>query len=560
MKNLFKILLLCLFTINFTACKDHIPEVEDLPQEKINFTYQVSDDIYQLDYYVGATIKFYPTKPVSTACVWNFGDGSEVVEGDTVYHKFTTAGRYVVTLNANEATKANEIYISDIKPIVTLIQEDSLCEVMTSYISFEVELPNPDNLEAEYQWTFPDGTTNEAGEAVASFVGLPEDLGKVKFAKVGSQTVSLQVVLGGRNLEVVKKNVQVALDTVAPTLYYATVGGNIMAVKIPEVATEGVVIEPYDMGVSAGQHMFNILCHENKLYCLDAGKQYYYVNDVDGVMGDGQITIMAADASTIETMISNVGGPAFQDPFFGFIENGNLYYSDRNTGLITVPLSTRNATYSAAAVPYWLQNNTLGYYGKGLSYGAISSNLIKIDDTYYWGKIYNGIGIWRFKAGDVLAAADDKAPAPESGAVLANLGGTSYPKSFIYNPTTQDFFFTLCGTGEGFYKCTIAELEGIKDTKTLPAAKLFADGNGCAQRTPDATNKDYEGTSSEPVGITQLALDEVTGRVYFALRSGLSSVKSGIVYYDPATDKLHYLVEDVDAYGVTINTNPSKLF
>ncbi|MBR5237665.1 MAG: PKD domain-containing protein [Paludibacteraceae bacterium] len=560
MKNLFKLLLLCLFTINFTACKDHIPEVEELPEDKINFTYQVSDDVYQLDYYVGATIKFYPTRPVSTDCVWNFGDGSEAVVGDTVYHKFTTAGRYVVTLNANEATKTNEIYISDIKPIVTLIQYDSLCEVMTSYISFEVELPNPDNLEAEYQWTFPEGTTNEAGEAVASFVGLPEDLGKVKFAKVGSQTVSLQVVLGGRNLEVVKKNVQVALDTLAPTLYYATVGGNIMAVKIPATPTEGVVIEPYDMGVSAGQHMFNILCHENKLYCLDAGKQYYYVNDVDGVMGDGQITIMAADASTIETMISNVGGPAFQDPFFGFIDNGNLYYSDRNTGLITVPLSTRNATYSAAAFPYWLQNNTLGYYGKGLSYGAISSNLIKIDDTYYWGKIYNGIGIWRFKAGDILAAADDKAPAPASGAVLSNLGGTSYPKSFIYNPTTQDFFFTLCGTGEGFYKCTIAELEGIKDTKTLPAAKTFADGNGCTQRTPDATNKDFEGTSSEPVGITQLAIDEVTGRVYFALRSGSSSVKSGIVYYDPATDKLHYLVEDVDAYGVTINTNPSKLF
>ena len=560
MKNLFKLLLLCLFTINFTACKDHIPEVEELPEDKINFTYQVSDDVYQLDYYVGATIKFYPTRPVSTDCVWNFGDGSEAVVGDTVYHKFTTAGRYVVTLNANEATKTNEIYISDIKPIVTLIQYDSLCEVMTSYISFEVELPNPDNLEAEYQWTFPEGTTNEAGEAVASFVGLPEDLGKVKFAKVGSQTVSLQVVLGGRNLEVVKKNVQVALDTLAPTLYYATVGGNIMAVKIPATPTEGVVIEPYDMGVSAGQHMFNILCHENKLYCLDAGKQYYFVNDVDGVMGDGQITIMAADASTIETMISNVGGPAFQDPFFGFIDNGNLYYSDRNTGLITVPLSTRNATYSAAAFPYWLQNNTLGYYGKGLSYGAISSNLIKIDDTYYWGKIYNGIGIWRFKAGDILAAADDKAPAPASGAVLSNLGGTSYPKSFIYNPTTQDFFFTLCGTGEGFYKCTIAELEGIKDTKTLPAAKTFADGNGCTQRTPDATNKDFEGTSSEPVGITQLAIDEVTGRVYFALRSGSAAVKSGIVYYDPETDQLHYLVEGVDAYGVTINPTLSKLF
>ena len=563
MKNLFKLLLLCLFTINFTACKDHIPEVEDLPEDKVNFTYLVSDDTYQLDYYVGATIKFYPTKPVTTDCVWNFGDGSEELVGDTVLHKFTTAGRYVVTLKANGVAKSNEIYISDIKPIVTLVQYDSLCEVMTSYISFEVELPNPDGLEAEYQWTFPEGTTNEAGEAVASFVGLPEELGKVKFAKVGSQTVSLQVVLGGRNLEVVKKNVQVALDTLAPTLYYATVGGNIMAVKIPETPTEGVVIEPYDMGVSAGQHMFNIICHEDKLYCLDAGKQYYYVNDVDGVMGDGQITILAKDASTIETMLSNVGGPAFQDPFFGFIDNGNLYYSDRNTGLITVPLSTRNATYSAATFPYWVQNNTLGYYGMGLSYGAISSNIIRIDDTYYWGKIYNGIGIWRFKSSDILpegTALPNLELVPASGSVLANLGGTSYPKSFVYNSATQEFYFTLCGTGEGFYKTTIPELEAIKDVKTLPTAKTFADGNGCTQRTPDATNKDTEGTSSEPVGITQLALDEVTGRVYFALRSGSSSVKSGIVYYDPATDKLHYLVENVDAYAVTINPNPSKLF
>jgi hypothetical protein len=548
-----------LFTINFTACKEHIPEVEDLPQEKVNFTYLVNDDTYQLDYYVGATIKFYPTKPVTTDCTWNFGDGSEEVVGDTVYHKFTTAGRYVVTLKANDVTKSNEIYISDIKPIVTLIQEDSLCEVMTSYISFEVELPNPDNLPAEYQWTFPEGTTNEAGEAVASFVGLPEELGKVKFAKVGSQTVSLQVVLGGRNLEAVKKNVQVALDTVAPTLYFATVKGNIMAVKIPATPTEGVVIEPYDMGVSAGQHMFNMLCYENKLYCLDAGKQYYYINDADGVLGDGQITIMAADASSIETMISNVGGPAFQDPFFGYIENGNLYYSDRNTGLITVPLSTRNATYSAAAFPYWVQNNTLGYYGKGLSYGAISSNLIKIDDTYYWGKTFNGRGIWRFKAEDVLAAQDDKAPAPASGSLMTSLG-TSFPKSFTYNPATQEFFLALYGTGEGFYKMTIPELETIKDVKALaPYAKYFADGSACTQRVPTASTKDTEGAApDEPVGITQLAIDEVTGRVYFALRS--DDVKSGIVYYDPADDKLHYLVEGVEAYAVTINPNQSKLF
>ena len=566
MKNLFKLLLLCLFTINFTACKEHIPELEDLPEDKVNFTYQVEGDTYQLDYYVGATIKFYPTKPVSTDCIWNFGDGSKEVMGDTVSYSFETPGRYVVTLKANGVAKSNEIYISDIKPIVTLIQEDSICEVMTSYISFKVDLPNPGDLPAEYQWTFPEGTTNEAGEPVASFVGLPEELGKVKFAKVGSQTVSLQVVLGGRNLEVVKKNVQVALDTLAPTLYYAVVEGNIMAVKIPATSTDSVVIEPYDMGVSSGQHMFNILCHDNKLYCLDAGKQFYYINDADGVLGDGQITIMAADASTIETMISNVGGHAFQDPFFGYIENGNLYYADRNTGMITVPLSTRNATYSATKFPYWVQNNTLGYYGSGLAYGAISSNMIKIDDTYYWGKTFNGRGIWRFKASDILAEGTvlpNEELVPSSGGLLTSLG-TSLPKSFVYNKATQEFFFTLWGSGEGFYKCTISDIEEIRDTKGLiPYAKYFEgdNDNGCPQITPTAANKNREGVApDEPVGITQLALDEVTGRVYFALRSGDASVKSGIVYYDPNDDALHYLVEDVEAYAVTINPNPSKLF
>ena len=88
---------------------------------------------------------------------------------------------------------------------------------------------------------------------------------------------------------------------------------------------------------------------------------------------------------------------------------------------------------------------------------------------------------------------------------------------------------------------------------------IHEDGKGCVQRVPTASTKDTEGVApDEPVGITQLALDEVTGRVYFALRS--DAVKSGIVYYDPATDKLHYLIEDVDAYAVTINPNPSKLF
>ncbi len=555
MKSYYKILIVCLSVLFFVGCKEHVPAVEDLPTEAVDFTYLVSDATYQLDYYVGATIKFYPTVNLNTPCIWDFGDGSEKVEGDTVYHNFTVAGTYKVKATANGGTKQNDIMISDILPIVTLVQEDPICEVKSSYISFEVELPNPDNLEAVYKWTFPTGTTNEADEEVAAFEGTAEELGKVKFARVGSQTVQLQVVLGGRNLEVVKKNVQVALNEEAPTLYYAVKEGNIMAMKLPAAPIEGVEIDPYDMGITAGQHPLNILFNNESLYILDAGKQFVYINDENKVMGDGQITIMAKDASSVETMISNVGGPAFQDPFYGFIEGMNLYYSDRNTGMITVPLSTRNAVYNAEAFPYFIQNNYLGYYGRGLAYGAITAGFGKIKDTYYWSKTYNGNGLYRFTASDILTEpVTDKDPIPEAGVVLTAFS----PKSFVYDEKNDWFYFTIYGTGEGFYRCKIQDLEGFKDSKTLaPYQITFADGTGCPQITEQGKG---EGSSGEFIGICQMALDEATGDIYFGLRSGDSNVKSGLVRYNAATEKLEYLIKDVNVYGVAINAKPAKLF
>ncbi len=571
MKFIAKICGVCLLALSLFACKDHVPSVEPLPTESIDFSYEViNDTVYNLDYYVGATIQFYPTVTLGAEdgdITWNFGDGSAdaIATGDTVTHVFTVAGTYRVTATTTKGdSKTNVIYISDIKPIVSLIQEDSLCVVDSSYISFHIELPNPSNLPAEYEWTFPEGTTNEVGEAVASFKGTYEELGKVKFAKAGSQTVTIQVLLDGRPLEAVKKNVQVALKVEAPTLYYAVKEGNIMAIKIPSTPVEGVTIEPYDMGLVSGQHPLNILFHEGYLYILDAGKQFVYVNDENGVMGDGQITIMAKDASTIESMISNVGGPAFQDPFYGFIENGNLYYSDRNTGIITVPLSTRNDVYSAAKFPYFVQNNYLGYYGKaGLAYGAITSCFGKVGDTYYWAKTYNGNGIWRFTAADILQApVTDKDPIPTAGAILT--AGFS-PKTFLYDQTRDEFYFALYSQSEGFYKCKVADLDNFKLPKDLPAPIKFAadatTGTAAGKTIVQITaNGVGEGSSGEYLGVTQLALDEATGNIYFGLRSGDASIPSGIVMYDAAKGTMTYLIKDVQVYGVAINQVPSQLF
>lgn len=556
MKKFYYILSIALLGL-MTGCRDHVPSIEDLPQDAVDFTYEVIGDSYLLDYYVGSTIKFYPTTALTTDCEWTFGDGTDPVIGDTVYHKFTDYGKFNVTAKANGGQKTNPLYISDIKPIVTIVQTDSLCEVNSSLVGFSVELPNPDNLEAVYTWSFPEGTTNESGTAVAQFTGTDEELGLVKFARVGSQSVTLQVSLGGRNLEVVKKNVQVALNVEAPTVYYAVKEGNIMARKLYN--GDDIAIDPYDMGVSAGQHAFNMLFFENNIYILDAGKQFNYVNDEDGVLGDGKISVMSKDGTSMATMLSNVGGAAFSDPFYGCIHGNKLYYTDRGTGIIAIDLNTRNQSYSTSAFPYFVQNNYLGYYNRGLSYGAINSNLIRVNDEWYWGKTYNGQGVWRFKDSDVLTTAvstDNQPPAPQSGSVLTQF----FPKGMAYNEQTGDFFFTIYDSGAGFYKCTLEDLANIKDAANLaPYKKTFADGKDVE---PIISSGMGEGSSGEFIGICQLAIDYSTGDVYFGYRSdnSSSSAVSSLIRYNASTDQLEYVVQDVLIYGVCINNEPTKLF
>lgn len=565
MKYFSKLFVIGLAALSLVACKFHIAEEEEFPVSAVDFTYEVNEDTYSLDFYVGATIKFYPTVALTTDVVWDFGDGSDKQTGDTVYHKFTVAGNYRVTASANGGAKTNAIYVSDIKPIVTFIQEDSLIEVGTSYVSFAIELPNPDNLDFQYYWTFPEGTTNEAGDVVSSFVGMPEELGRVKFAKVGSQAIKIQTVMertrgqkDWRNLELVTRNVQVALNEEAPTVYYAVKEGNIMALKIPAEPIEGVTIEPYDMGVSSGQHMLNLLYDDQLVYMLDCGKQFTYVDDVDGTMGDGKMQVMSVDASSIATVISNVGGTAFRDPFYGFIEGNTLYYSDRNTGIVALDKSTRNAVYSGDGFPFYVVNNQLNYYGvTSMVYGSFNACFGKINGVWYWLKTDNGKGIWRFKDTDILPSTvmlGDADNLPADGHVLGDFSTRSY----CYNDLTDEFFFSCWGQNAGIYKCSLADLDNITPENVANYRLTFADGSGVI---PIVDNGKGEGNSSEYIGVCQLALDKATGNVYFGYRSSEpENVASGLIRYNKQTGKLEHVLKNVDIYGICINPTNSKLF
>lgn len=536
------------------SCVDHIPLIEELPSTDVAFNYSVSDDSYQLDYYVGANIKFKSFSAAEGECDWDFGDGNKAV-GDSAVHKYTNAGTYVVRLTVSGAGYIeHKILISDIKPILKLnLVEGGLCEVLTSSVSFNVELPNPEGLDEEYNWTFPVGALDENNVLKESFSG--KDPGKIKFSHVGSQQVRLQVKLGGRVLEDGVINVPVAYNQAVPTLYYAVKSGNIMSLKLANNVPAGMKINPYDMGVKSGQHPLNILFNDTSLYVIDAGRQFTYINNVDGNKGDGRIFVMSKSGAKVETMLTNTAA-AFNDPFYGFIDAGQLYFGDRNTGISKIALNERNRSLSPADFPYFVQNSSLSYYGQGLSYGAMNAGFGKINGVWYWCKTYNGNGIFRFLESDIFTSTIPVGtPIPSSGVALEGMS----PKSFVWDAKNQVIYFTIYDTGyEGLYRCSLAQLAAIKRQTDLAPYKLKL-SNGKTV-TPITEAGKGEGSTGEFIGICQLALDENDGSVYFGLRSADATVKSGLMRYNPASGFIEHVIEGVEVYGVAVNKTKTKLF
>lgn len=541
----------CLISL---SCVDELPLIESLPNPDVAFTYSVIDSTYKLDYYVGAKVQFVSKSAAKGNCTWDFGDGNTAV-GNTVTHKYSVAGTYNVRLTVEgSGSLVYQIFISDIKPIMKINPvEGGICVVLSTFVSFNVELPNPEKLSEEYEWVFPEGTLNQSGSAQEAFTG--KDPGKIKFTNVGSQTVVLKVKLGGRLLEESKINVQVAYYLPVPTLYYAVKTGNIMALKLTGTTPVGMKIKPFDMGVKSGQHPLNILFNDTSLYVLDCGKQFTYVNDVDGNQGDGRITVMSKDGSKVETMLTNTGA-AFDDPYYGYIEGGKLYFADRNTGFATIGLTERNKSFARVDYPYYVQNATLGYYGQGLSFGAMNAGFGKINGAWYWCKTYNGNGIFRFTDADILnAPITGNGILPTSGVALDGMS----PKSFVWDAKNQVIYFTIYDTGyEGIYRCSLVQLSAIQSRNDLAPYKLkFANGKTV---TPITTPGMGEGSAGEFIGICQLALDERDGSVYFGLRSADTTVKSGLMRYNPASGFIEYVIQGIEVYGVSVNKTNSILF
>lgn len=524
-----------------SACTENDPKIESFESDKVAFVYSVDGDDYKYDFFYGATIAFENTSSATGAYTWEFGDGA-ISNEVSPKHIYELPGLYDVVLTIDGVGKrSGKILISDIVPLTSYTSSDEIPVIKNSKVALEVVTPNPRHEAINYTWIFPEDTYDESGNVIKQ--SNAENPGKLSFNNVGSQQITLKTVLGNRKLADVVINVNIGYNKDVKTLYYAVKGGNLMALKLINDLPADVKNKPFDLGVKSGQHPLNIFFNDTSLYVLDAGRQFTYVDDQTGVLGDGRIVVVSKDGKTMEELLNNNGGAAFDDPFFGTIDGTTLYYSDRNTGVSTAPLSARNLS-GARAGTYWLQNNYLGYYDKGLVYGAIHSNIAKYNNMWWWSKTYGSVGIYRFTDSDLHTdGTGGKNPVPASGIILSGEAVKSF--AFDNNSTRNTFYAAIMD--KGIYKYSLSG---------LTTSTKIGDMTRVAELSTDT-----EGTASERVYICQLALDSEDGNLYFAYRApSTSTVRSGLKYYNPTSNKLESLLDGVEAYGITINNKKSKLF
>lgn len=590
MRNLKKYCLMVAVSLAAVACVDNEPEIQTFPDPDVDFTYSVSGDQYLVDYYVVSTIQFTNTSAKDGTVTWDFGDGNTSNELNPT-HKYAVAGEYNVVLRIDATdgksySKTYPILIYDIVPKLSIVsQSDEIVEISKTKVGFKLELPNPENLPVKYVWTFPEGTMDADGNEVKTFEGegklVGEEYvidypGELKFKHIGSQRIDIQtwfdIAEGGENrqLEDTYFNVQVGCNYEAPTLYYAVKDGNIKALKIVDDTKipEGTKVYPFDMGVSSGSMPFNI-CYGKYdagqfIYILDAGKQYYYINDSGSTLGDGKITAMGVDGSNVNTVVTNEGQAAFMDPYRGYVYGSDLYYSDRGNGVSKIALSERGKTETQsesdvafrADDSYVFENDLISYYNRGIGYGAITIGQLKDSKgVWWWGKNYSGNCILRFsdteiyktnaEAEEAFKANGNKLPHP----VL--LTGIKLSTFTIDEKRKALYVWRIEPATSGFYRYDLpGDQEEKKATAFTNFVKMYAD--------PVNT------TADEQVHTTQFALDETSGRVYFCFRADGgddSGIGTGIVYYDPTTKECkRYGVTDDAGMGITINPTLSKLF
>ena len=563
MKMLKNIGFFALLVFAMVACVEKTPDYANFPTKDVDFTYNVDGSEYTLDFYVVSTIQFNNTSAKQGAVTWDFGDGTATSSEANPKHKYAKAGRYNVTLKVDGVgQRTYPILIYDITPVLSVTsQSEGTLVINDVTIDLGIELPNPENLKCKYIWKFPEGTLKADGTPIEEYEGYSHEDGSIdnpgalKFKNIGSQRIELQTWFDidgeNRRLDNSFVNVQVGFTKEVPTVYYAVWGGNIKAYKIipHDELPEGTKNLPFDLGITSGNTpgslVFKTVTDENGnendyIYILDRGKQSTYLNDPLN-RGDGKISVMSADGTYANTVITNVGGHAYTDPFQGCADDTYLYYTDRNKGIHQVKLTARGEVEKAdyeTGNGYFVYHQQLGYYGRGISWGAFSGDLCLSNNVFYW-SLHEGGGnsVYRFTTADIGKL--NEIPHP----IILN---NSSPRALAIDENHGKLY--LWSGPNGLYQYNIPDING---------SLKFEDYTNCIKMESEKgiTN------AKEEIYTTQLAVDKTTGNVFFGFRTADAAYTTGLYYYDYAAGKVVNYEGNTDKIlGVAINPRKTKLF
>ena len=139
---------------------------------------------------------------------WNFGDGSELVEGESVSHIFTDDGEYTITLIVTDSdgaftTQTLDVAVNNVAPIITEIIGD--IEVSEGQeVSYSAIATDSGNDTLTYNWDFGDSNTASGKNVTHTFVDN------------GNYTITLTVT--DSDGVSTTKTLDVAVNNVAPII------------------------------------------------------------------------------------------------------------------------------------------------------------------------------------------------------------------------------------------------------------------------------------------------------------------------------------------------------
>ncbi len=430
--------------------------------------------------------------------LWNFPQGkiltneglqdvssSTKIVPDTIVYELP--GTYKVTLTAWQDGRMDslvrELVVRKRTPVITA---PANIEVFNDYEFQASAFKFPDR-DITFSWDFdePGLVSNEQNPTVA-------------FEREGLHTITL-TVNDGEEILTVTRIIEVKGE-LARSLYFT----DAITQRIYRLSfAQNAVVQQTNIATTL--HPLSMSVFNNRIYVVETGKGLRFSSGVNAAP-DGNITSYDINGSNpvILTRSSNfVAPPAPQvvdyrnDPWMHTFDNsGNIWFTERNGGVRTVPLNAVDAQYPLSRFALTAANagvSTATYFDGDIKF---VNNELWLSKTGTTGK-----GIWRFST---------------AGNFIAPLGGNimNYAiRSFVVDQVHGKIYFAVNVGSYGLYR---ADLDGNN---------VVAIDNGPSMQVA-ANAFSQEGSANEWVYITGLALNldaslPTGGYLYYGYRSDL---------------------------------------